>query len=185
MSRTVGIGGGFVDKKDISLNKPGIEDCDGYKKLKAAVELDAKESPKFHDYHAKLAWALERAKHYAEKTGLTDVDILDSWEKSRTYWYMNYYQDCNQPMIEEGGRVRVFDRLDDLRTAIGKAGFRCPACDGVSKDPYTCNSGEKMEGGGPCDWKVYGLLGDLGKGVFIFVKSEMRGQRIFKPVSWE
>jgi len=174
-----------------------IEDCDGYKKLRAAVDDDHKRQSGFHDYEKKFAWVLDRAKHYAEKTGLTQIDILNSWEKQRTYWYMNYYQDCNQPEIE-GGSVRVFDTLDDLRAAIGRQGFRCPACDGVSKDPYTCDSGKRLmvtkgkgkkaklvEGDKVCDWKVYGLLGDLGKGVYIFVKSEMRGQRVFKPVAWE
>lgn len=176
------------------MNTKPIETCEGYKKLKAAVEEDADRDrkhgrPLFHDYPAKLAWVLERAKHYAETTGLDAADILDAWEKERRYWYMNYYQDCNQPTIEGDG-VRVFDTLDDLKKAIGKAGFRCPLCAGVSKDAYACDSGkivEKVKVGrdGPCNWKVYGLLGDLGKGVYVFVKAEMRGQRIFMPVAWE
>jgi hypothetical protein len=160
-----------------------IANCEGYKKLKAAVDEDEKKSPGFHDYTAKLIWALERAKHYAEKTGLSQVAVLDSWEKSRSYWYMNFYQDAELPLIEGDG-VRVFGVPNDLRESIGKAGFRCPACDGVSKDPYTCDSGIKKNGK-VCDWKVYGLFRDLGKGVYIFVKSEMRGERIFKPVAWE
>lgn len=174
-----------------------IANSEGYKKLKAAVDEDEKKSPGFHDYTAKLIWALERAKHYAEKTGLSQVSILDSWEKQRSYWYMNFYQDAELPLIE-GDSVRVFDVPNDLRESLGKAGFRCPACDGISKSPYTCDSGKKMmalKGKGKkaklaeidkvCDWKVYGLFRDLGKGVYIFVKSEMRGERIFKPVAWE
>jgi len=42
-----------------------------------------------------------------------------------------------------------------------------------------------MENGKPCDWKVYGLFKDLGKGVYIFVKEKMRGETIFKPIAWE
>jgi hypothetical protein len=179
-----------------------IEDCEGYRRLKAAVDEDCHGDekhgrPHFHDYRAKLAWVLERAKHYAEKTGLSEVDILNSWEKSRNYWYMNYYQDGNQPQIE-GDSVKVFDTLEAFQASAVKPEFRCPACGGVSKDAYECDSGKKMmvtkgkgkkaklvESDKVCDWKVYGLLGDLGKGVYVFVKSEMRGQRIFKPVSWE
>lgn len=174
----------------IMANEKGrIEDCDGYKKLKAAVDADEKQSPKFHDYNAKLIWALDRAKHYAEKTGLREADILDSWEKSRDYWYMNYYQDSNLPAIE-GDRVKVFDTMEALHASVGKAGFRCPLCSGVSKDAYACDSGvvvKNIKDGkdGPCNWKVYGLLGDLGKGVYVFVKAEMRGNRIFKPIAWE
>lgn len=36
-----------------------------------------------------------------------------------------------------------------------------------------------------CDWKVYGLFKDLGKGVFVYCKNEIRGERIFMPVEWE
>lgn len=171
-------------------------DCDGYCKLKAAVEEDQKREPG-RDFASKLDWTVERAKHYAEKTGLRAEDILDAWEKIRTYWYMNFYQDCNQPLIE-GDSVRVFDTVEDMKKSIGGPAFRCPACDGVSKDAYTCDSGKKMmvtkgkgkkaklvEGDKVCDWKVYGLFGDLGKGVYVFVKSEMKGQRVFKPVAWE
>ena len=163
--------------------------CDGYKKLVSAVEHDEKTSPKWHDYRAKLAWIVSRAEHYAEKTGLSAPDILDAWERGRDYWYMNFYQDANQPEIA-GDRVRVFGTLDEMRASVGDAGFRCPLCDEVSKDAYACDSGvvvKNIKDGkdGPCNWKVYGLLGDLGRGVYVFVKSEMRGNRIFKPIAWE
>jgi hypothetical protein len=97
---------------------------------------------------------------------------------------MNYYQDCNQPMINSE-RVRVFETRDDLLQSIGKTGFRCPACDGVSTSPYECTSGKEMSKGKICDWKVYGLFGDLGKGVFVYLKDSLRGDTIFMPVAWE
>lgn len=168
---------------DVVDNTPSLESCDGYKRLSAAVEDDQMRSPGFHDYRAKLAWAIERARHYADKTGLTAVEILNSWERSRNYWYMNFYQDSKQPLIE-GDSVRVFDTVEALKESIGSPQFRCPACSGVSKDAYTCDAGTVVDGK-PCDWKVYGLFGHLGKGVYVFVKSETRGQNIFKPVAWE
>jgi len=131
--------------------------CDGYRKLLAAVESDEKKSPRSHDYRKKIAWAVDRARHYAEKTGLTPESILDAWEGKRSYWYMNYYQPANQPSIE-GDNVRVFETVDDLRGSIGKTGFRCPNCEAVSKSPYTCDSNVKVQGR-VCDWKVYGLFG--------------------------
>lgn len=51
-----------------------------------------------HKYCDKYKWVLDRAKHYAEKTGRTTEEILQAWESKRTYWYMNYYQECNQPL---------------------------------------------------------------------------------------
>lgn len=174
-----------------------IANSEGYKKLLESVERDHKTQAGFHDYNEKLIWALDRAKHYAEKTGLSQVDILNAWERLRDYWYMNYYQDANFPLIE-GDKTRVFDAVEDLHKSVAGFGFRCPACDGVSRDPYTCDTGKKVmitkgkgkkaklvESGKVCDWKVYGLFGHMGKGVYVFVKKEMRGQNVFKPVAWE
>lgn len=157
-------------------------DCDGYRKLVAAVERDEKQSPNFHNYRGKLEWVIARAKHYAEKTGLTPEAILDAWEKDRDYWYMNYYQDANQPSIASD-KVRVFETVADLFSAIGNSGFRCPNCEAVSKSPYECNSGVKTHGK-VCDWKVYGLFGHMGKGVSVFVKEKLRIESLFMPVAW-
>jgi hypothetical protein len=161
-----------------------IEECEGYKKLLKAVERDEAESPGGHDYRGKLAWVLERAKHYAEKTGLEAADILDAWEKDHTYWYMNYYQDCNQPLIKGDETMRIFESMDELKESVGKSGFRCPACGGVSSDPYECNTG-KIINKKVCDWKSYGLFGCMGKGAHFFVKEKMKGETIFMPIAWE
>jgi hypothetical protein len=97
---------------------------------------------------------------------------------------MNYYQECNQPEIK-GEAIKVFDTVEDLIISFEDKGFRCPHCGGISKDAYTCDSGKVMSNGKPCDWKVYGLFGDMGKGVYIFIKEKLRGQTIFMPVAWE
>lgn len=130
----------------------------------------------FHKYCDKFKWVIDRAKHYGEKTGLDWEDILDSWEEDRSYWYMNYYQDCNQPEIK-GDKVKVFETVKDMINSIGEKRFRCPSCGGISTDPYKCNGG--------CDWKVYGLFGDLGKGVFVYCKDKLKGETIFMPLAWE
>jgi hypothetical protein len=172
-----------------------IEECAGYKKLLAAVEHDETTDHDFktrgryfHDYRAKLLWTVERAKHYAEKLSLDPAALLDQWESKRTYWYMNYYQDANQPRMD-AGHVRVFETAEELNSSIGEFKFRCPACGGVTGNPYTCNSGKKVDGDRGrkkvCDWKVYGLFADLGKGVYVFVKQELRGELIFMPIAWE
>lgn len=169
-----------------------IMECDGYKKLLMAVERDEKESPGFHDYRGKLAWVIERANHYAEKTGLDASAIIDKWEGLRTYWYMNYYQDSQQPLLTNE-RIRIFETQADLLSSIeADKHFRCPFCNGVSSSPYKCNSGiivDTIKGKNGknkvCDWKSYGLFGDLGKGIFVFIKDKMIGQTIFMPLLWE
>ena len=161
----------------------------GYEKLAAAVTKDCEErGGTFHSdgccecggkcahrYCDKFNWVIDRAKAYGEATGLNWEDILDSWEESRHYWYMNYYQDCNQPDVK-GDKVRLFDTLVDFRASIGDMKFRCPSCGKVTTDPYECKY---------CGWKIYGFLGDLGKGVFVYVKDKLKGDNIFMPIAWE
>jgi hypothetical protein len=161
----------------------------GYEKLSNAVKKDCEESGGvfcqdgcckcnqkcFHDYCDKFKRVIDRAKAYGEVTGLNWEDILDSWEDDRNYWYMNYYQDCNQPEIK-CGNVKVFDTMEDFKKAIGEMLFRCPSCGKITMNPYECKV---------CGWKVYGLFGDMGKGVFVYVKERLKGENIFMPISWE
>jgi hypothetical protein len=154
----------------------------GYEKLKADVEWDTEESGGifhhdgccscggkcFHKYCDKFKWIIERAKAYGEATGLDWNDILNSWEEDRDYWYMNYYQECNQPKIK-GDSVRVFDTLKEMK-------FRCPSCGKETEDPYKCKF---------CDWKSYGLFGTMGKGAFVYIKDKLKGDNIFMPIAWE
>jgi hypothetical protein len=155
-----------------------IIECEGYKNLVAAIELDEKRQSGAHDLRGKLAWVIARAEHYGEKTGLNPGDILNAWERHRTYWYMNYYQDANQPEIKDGN-VKVFESIADAKASIGQPQYRCPSCNGVSSDPYNCNATSE------CNWASYGLLGTMGKGAYIFIKSEFRVQELFMPLTWE
>ncbi len=170
----------------------------GYEKLKTAVERDCKVSGCFnpdgcnsagnshctHRYCDQFKWVIDRAKHYGENLGLDWHEVLNSWEATRTYWYMNYYQEYNQPQIA-GNKMRVFETVEEMLTSIGKDGFRCAKCDGVTTNPYSCNSGLEMSKGTICDWKVFGLFGDLGKGIYVYCKDKLRGERIFMPIAWE
>ena len=63
------------------------------------------------EYCKSFKWAVDRAKHYEEKTGIPYLDVLKSWEEGRDYWFLNYYQDCKQPKIKDG-QVRMFDTRD-------------------------------------------------------------------------
>lgn len=168
-----------------------IEECEGYKKLMAAVVKDCDEHAKcfnpngcekhpckcFHAYCDKFKWTLCRAQHYSEKTGIPASEILDTWERRRNYWYQNYYQDINQPLIG-GDNVRLFDTEKDLVAAVQGKGFRCPSCGKISKNHMECDAGD-------CDWKAYGLFRTLGKGITVIVKEDLRMGEMFMPVAWE
>jgi len=173
-----------IDFKKLSKRK-------GYQKLKKAVIEDCIEGDNcfnvsgcnkkgkvkcFHRYCNTFKWVIDRAKHYSHKIGVDIGDILDTWEEDRRYWYMNYYQDANQPKLT-GNDVIVFDTMELFTNAVRVCpGFRCPACGKVTKDPYRCEH---------CDWKSYGLFGCLGKGIHIFIKDKMKGETIFFPIAFE
>ena len=103
---------------------------------------------------------------------------MKSWEDDRDYWYMNYYQDANQPLIDSEN-VFVFETVEELREKCGNQ-FICPCCKGISTNPYECNSGKKVNKK-ICDWKSYGLFQH--SLAFCYVKSEKKGTKIFMPVS--
>ena len=172
-----------------------LVNCEGYIKLKHDVLYDyAKDDNyqngknSFHNYAKTFEFAINKAMHYSENTGIKASDILDSWERDRSYWYMNYYQECNMPEIK-GNNVRVFDNADEFRKSVGKSGFRCPNCDGISTNPNICDTHRLVAAGKrkkkECDWVSYGLFGTMGKGANVFLKDRIRNFEIFMPVAWE
>ena len=124
-----------------------------------------------------------KLKDYSDVTGLTQEEILKAWESHRNYSAINYYQECMQPSIKSG-RVKVFNTTEEMMASIGDMKFRCPACEGISTNPYRCDSGIENKGK-TCDWNVGGLFGDLGKGVFVYCKDKVIGETIFTPIAWE
>lgn len=174
---------GLREKKDFAGRwcKVFTEDCIDKLKQYAENETDCENKC---EYCQKFKWVINRAKQYGEKMGLDWNEILKSWENERSYWYLNYYQDCNQPEIKSD-KVRIFDTVDEMLKSMPDKKFRCPACGGISTNPYECNSGLEMSKGKKCDWKVYGLFRDLGKGIFVYCKDQLRGETIFVPIAWE
>lgn len=137
------------------------------------------------EYCEHFKFVIDRAKHYAETLQLSIDDVLTAWEKKREYWWLNYYQDCNQPLIEITGTLKVFDTYQQAVDAFGKQGFRCPCCGGVSTKPFECDSGLPMPEGKICNWKSYGFLRCLGKGVTVIVKEDCSITELFMPIAWE
>lgn len=165
---------------------------DGIVKLKEAVIKDIDDKGTFnangcnkcvktcfHPYCDKFKWVLDRAALYAKAFEIPVEAIINKWESQRDYWYMNYYQDSSQPIPEASGKFRIFETIEDLLKSVGNVGFRCPSCNQRSSDAYTCNAGNG------CNWKAYGLFHTMGKGVMVFVKSELTMNEIFMPIAWE
>ena len=129
----------------------------------------------FHDYCGKYNWVLERANHYSEKTGKTVDEVLKIWETDRTYWYMNYYQDCNQPLLNSESIINYEDWLTELKNRFGndakKWAFKCPSCGNIqtaqdfidngidspeNKVYFNCIGRYVKDKG--CNWSLGGLL---------------------------
>lgn len=161
-----------------------IEKCEGYLKLRKLADRNIESGWEEYRINPKFDWVIERASHYSEKLDLPVSDILSAWVDDCNYSFMNYFQDANQPEINSE-KVKVFDSVKEMLSEIGDKKFRCPSCEGVSSSPYECNSGEEMSKGKTCDWKVYGLFGSLGKGTYVYIKDQLKGETIFTPISWE
>lgn len=119
---------------------------------------------------------------YAAALGLTQEAVLQALEQRRDYSAVNYYQMANFPPLDG---VLLFATVDAFKAAFPSGQYRCPACGGVSSDPYECNAGT-VRGGEVCDWKSYGLLGTLGKGLRVLITDNFLTapvvQDIFMPV---
>lgn len=137
------------------------------------------------EYCKHFKWVIDRAKYYEQVTGVSFQQVLQHWEEQRNYWWLNYYQDCNQPELTDA--VHIFDTVEDAKKSFGDKGFRCPYCHGISENPYECTAGtivKNLNGKKqPCNWKAYGLFRmNLSP---IFIKEGCINQEIFTPVAWE
>lgn len=88
----------------MNINWKQLATTPGYKSLKAAYIKDVQDIQR-HKYPmrkkeellAKFNWVIGRAMYYAHRNGRPIGNILWSWESDRNYWWLNYYQDSNQP----------------------------------------------------------------------------------------
>ena len=151
----------------------------GYASLMEAYTNDLNERSRTkEELDAKLQWILDRASAYASACNCTRDDVLKAWETKRNYWWINFYQDCNQPdparmkgtpivlyanWLKEGTRLYGPDMLDWR--------LKCPACGhvqtlrefrdaGVEEErAFTCCASRFGFGGRPdCKWTTGGLL---------------------------
>ncbi|MBO4499175.1 MAG: hypothetical protein J5732_02850 [Bacteroidaceae bacterium] len=148
----------------------------GYESLSASYRYWAEREPgRAQEWKKKFDWALERAQQYADRLGVDREKVLEAWESDRDYWYVNYYQESNQPSLEGKNVVTLAEWEAEGERLYGKERlewkFRCPACGNVQtarmfkdagKDPHLCyiNCASRYGLGGrkDCKWTTGGLL---------------------------
>lgn len=82
------------------MNWKYIAQTKGYKSLKAAYIEDVQKSSSTRSKVELLNhfnWVINRAKHYAYREKCSLEVILNAWEQARNYWWLNFYQNSNQP----------------------------------------------------------------------------------------
>ena len=162
---------------------PDTEDGPGLKELRELAEDDLKRGNIYVGPLEKIEWIIERAKHYQLKTEKPYQEIIDTWVSKKNYWYINYFQEANQPLIT-GEDVYLFENIEEAKESFKELGFRCPRCGGISKSPKECDTNIVIDKK-TCDLKSYGLFGTLGKGVTIILKDTISIENIFKPIAYE
>ncbi len=161
------------------------------KELEKAIKEMTDKVKGWDDIHGRVDGFTKTIKeiciYYAEKLGYTPAEVFKALEEKRDYSYPNYYQWAKFPKLED---VKVYKDQEELLKVIQpEKGFRCPSCVGVSKDPYTCDTGIERKDKKICDWKSYGVFGTLGKGIrLIIVKDWLKNPIVdscFMPISME
>ena len=86
------------------INWKYVATTKGYKSLKAAYIHDIQKNNQIRtkaEFLQHFYWVIGRAKHYAHNRNIPIEVVLNHWEKKRTYWWLNYYQDSNQRKFQK------------------------------------------------------------------------------------
>lgn len=87
----------------MKINWKTLAATPGYRSLKAEYIRDLHRSGRSKAELLKhFYWVIGRAQHYASHRGISVVTILNEWEAKRDYWWLNYYQNSNQPKLPSG-----------------------------------------------------------------------------------
>lgn len=111
--------------------------------------------------------------HYSRVLGISQVEILKSLEKNRTYYVWNYYQKANFPRIK---RIDVFETRDKFISKFRSGKFKCSHCGKITNSTTKCNH---------CGYSLHGLFA-FGKDYKFIIKNEFIKKpivyRIFPPI---
>lgn len=148
----------------------------GYESLKVEYEKDLASNP--NRWKGNLEKILARAQQYADILHVDRDAVLEKWEEHRTYWWPNYYQECNFPDLNKKGGYPVLSLEDWKKEGERLFGpdkknwkFICPNCGhiqsyrdfikgGINADlaAVNCASRHGLGGRPDCKWTTGGLF---------------------------
>ena len=112
----------------MKIDWKAVAQSPGYRSLKAAYTHDTQKAGQHTrpmrdkaEFYSKFQWVIGRAKHYAERQGRSLEDVLNDWEAKRNYWWLNYYQEGQQPKLPSGKSRNVRPQRSD--TSIKQSGW--------------------------------------------------------------
>ena len=84
----------------MQINWKEVAKSPGYRSLKAAYAHDIRKKNRTKSELLRhFKWVIGRATHYSQKQNRLIQEVLNEWESRRTYWWLNYYQECKQPKL--------------------------------------------------------------------------------------
>ena len=133
--------------------------------LKAAYDHDLENHWRSkEELDKKYQWVLERAEQYARKCNTTKEAVIAAWETKRDYWWLNYYQECEQPSLD--GKASVMTTDEWRQEATRRFGpdkldwkFKCPACGHIQTPRDFKDGGKEPERAATCCASRFGLGG--------------------------
>ncbi len=129
-----------------------------------------------------LKFIEKRIPQYAKLMNMSNSLTLEVIANRRRVNYTNWFQNGYIPDLSD---VMVFETVQDFKNRFPSGQSICPACESISTDFSVCNSGKKIKGK-VCDWKVYGLFGDMGKGIRVIIKDKFmefpKPTVMFRPI---
>ena len=109
-----------------------------------------------------IEWFRGMVREYAEVFNKTPDEMVAELEAKRNYSWPNYYQPANFPSLKDvksnpyfvGQFATTKDFADYAKANL--AGFKCPNCGNVGRDPEQCEHRKAQDG--VCDWCAGGLF---------------------------
>lgn len=101
----------------MKINWKEVCKSSGYLSLKEKVRHDLEKKHRSKkELQEQFRWVISRAIHYSYRLNKPIQDILNEWESKCNHWWLNYYQNNNQPKLNRTKSLKPKNTLKYYRT---------------------------------------------------------------------